>query len=142
MDIMPYEMMIIHFIELVTRYSTKLKQINNRWNNSCLLFINGILAILDYFHQPSTGPYGQIPSTIFIGGKSVNLEMIHASLAEVYRGKPPKGFGLRPYLQAESDGKASKKGMRVLGDDYVSPKDWRTIWHGDSSGRNSALRAG
>jgi endonuclease YncB( thermonuclease family) len=35
------------------------------------------------------GPYNQILDEAYVGGKNVNLAMISAGLAEVYRGKPP-----------------------------------------------------
>ena len=74
-----------------------------------------------------TGPYNRILSVIFIDGKNVNLEMLNTGLAEVYRGKPPKGFALEPYRQTERNARADRKGMWVLGDEYVSPKDWRKM---------------
>ena len=35
--------------------------------------------------------FGQL-DVVYINGKNVNLEMIRVGLAEVYQGKPPKGF--------------------------------------------------
>ena len=46
-------------------------------------------------------------------------------LAEVYRGKPASGHDMEPYWKAEGDAKVAKRGMWVLGDKYVSPRDWR-----------------
>ena len=64
---------------------------------------------------------------MLVGGKNVNLEMVKAGLAEVYRGKPPRGFDVGPYRTAETDAKKSGKGMWSLGDKYVSPRDWRRM---------------
>ena len=58
------------------------------------------------------GPYNRVLGVVSVGGKNVNLEMIRAGLAEVYRGKPPRGFGLDPYRKAEAGAKGMKKGMR------------------------------
>jgi len=58
-------------------------------------------------------------------GKNINLEMIEAGLAEVYRGKPPKGFNLEPYRQAEAEAKKYGIGVWSLGENYISLKDWR-----------------
>ena len=57
-------------------------------------------------------------------GKSVNLEMVKAGFAEVYRGTPAKGQNMAPYRQAEEEAKASNQGMWVL-DKYVGPREWR-----------------
>jgi endonuclease YncB( thermonuclease family) len=55
----------------------------------------------------------------------VNLEMVNAGLAEVYRGKPAPGLDLEPYWKAEVEAKKSKRNIWSLGDEYVSPRDWR-----------------
>jgi len=64
---------------------------------------------------------------VYIDGKNVNLEMGKTGLAEVYRGKPAKGFDTEPYWSAEEEAKSGNKGMWVLGDRYVSPREWRKI---------------
>ena len=69
--------------------------------------------------------YGRILGVVFVEGKNVNLELVKSGLAEVYRGKPPKGFDLKPYLQAEAEAKKAGRGMWSLRDKYVSPKEWR-----------------
>ena len=61
----------------------------------------------------------------------INLEMVKAGLAEVYRGKPPRGLAMEPYLEAEKGAKEALKGMWSLGDKYVSPKEWRKMHKGE-----------
>ena len=56
--------------------------------------------------------------------------MVKDGLAEVYRGIPALGQNIDPYWKAEEEAKAAKRGMWVLGDQYVSPRDWRRT-HGD-----------
>jgi len=73
------------------------------------------------------GPYNRILGVVYVGKKNVNLELIKAGLAEVYKGKPPRGFDLSPYLTAEAQAKSQKRGMWSLGDKYISPKDWRKL---------------
>jgi micrococcal nuclease len=75
----------------------------------------------------SYGPdrYGRTLGEVFVDGKIVNLEMVKAGLAEVYRGTPAKGQNMKPYRKAEEEAKAAKRGMWVLGDKYVSPREWR-----------------
>lgn len=73
------------------------------------------------------GPYNRILAVVYVDSKNVNLELVKAGLAEVYQGKPPRGFDLSPYLTAEAQAKSQKRGMWSLGDTYISPKDWRKI---------------
>jgi len=63
-------------------------------------------------------------------GKNVNLEMVQAGLAEVYRGKPASGLDMEPYWKAEGEAKAAQRGIWVLEDKYVSPREWRRM-HGN-----------
>jgi endonuclease YncB( thermonuclease family) len=58
---------------------------------------------------------------------NVNLEMVKEDLAEVYRGRPPKGFDKEPYLKAEAAARNAKLNMWSLGDKYISPKEWRRM---------------
>jgi micrococcal nuclease len=57
---------------------------------------------------------------------NVNLEMVKNGLAEVYRGRPAKGFDNGPYLKAEASARETKINMWSLGDKYISSKEWRT----------------
>jgi len=74
-----------------------------------------------------TGPYNRILAVVYVSKKNVNLELIKAGLAEVYRGKPPRGFDLSPYLTDEAQAKSQRRGMWSLGDRYISPKAWRKL---------------
>ena len=58
-----------------------------------------------------TGPYNRILAVVYVDRKNVNLELIKAGLAEVYKGRPPRGFDLSPYLTAEAQAKSQKRGM-------------------------------
>jgi endonuclease YncB( thermonuclease family) len=72
--------------------------------------------------------YGRtLGEVILLHGKNVNVEMIKAGLAEVYRGKPASGMDMGLYWKAEEEAKAAKRGMWVLGDQYVSPREWRRM---------------
>ena len=68
--------------------------------------------------------YGRTLGVVYVDGKNVNLEMVRAGLAEVYRGRPAKGFDNGSYQKAE-DG--ARRGTWSLGDKYVSPKNWRKM---------------
>ena len=48
-----------------------------------------------------------------------------SGLAEVYRGTPAKGQNMAPYWKAEEEARRARKGMWVLGNKYVSPREWR-----------------
>ena len=63
--------------------------------------------------------------TVFLDGKNINLEMVRAGLAEVYRREPPKDLNLDPFFKAERQSRAEKKGIWIQGDGYVSPRTWR-----------------
>ena len=69
--------------------------------------------------------YGRTLGVVYVDGKNVNLEMVKAGLAEVYRGKPAPGFDNDPYQKAEDAARSAGKGMWSLGDKYISPKEWR-----------------
>lgn len=69
--------------------------------------------------------YNRVLGVIFQDGKNINLEMVKAGLAEVYRGLAPKKFNLTPYWQAEKEAREANRGIWTLGDKYISPKDWR-----------------
>jgi len=71
------------------------------------------------------GPYNRILGVLYVNGNNINIELIKAGFAEVYRGKPPRGFDLKPYSQAEAEAKKAKRGIWSLGVKYISPKDWR-----------------
>jgi endonuclease YncB( thermonuclease family) len=72
-----------------------------------------------------TDRYGRTLGVVYVDGKNVNLEMVKAGLAEVYRGKPAPGFDNGPYDKAENEARSAGKGMWSLGDKYVSPREWR-----------------
>ncbi|MFC1577626.1 thermonuclease family protein [Thermodesulfobacteriota bacterium] len=72
-----------------------------------------------------TDRYGRTLGVVFVNGIDVNLEMVKAGLAEVYRGSPAKGLDLEPYWKAEKEAREACRGMWSLGDKYVSPQDWR-----------------
>jgi micrococcal nuclease len=69
--------------------------------------------------------YQRLLSTIFLDGKDINLAMIDAGLAEVYRG-PESGNPYKArYQVAEDTARSVKKGMWIQGDTYESPRAYR-----------------
>lgn len=85
------------------------------------LVLNKVVDLKSY----GTGRYGRILGVVFVNGKNVNLAMVQVGLAEVYRGRPAKGFDLDPYWNAEKEALNAGRGMWSLGDRYVSPREWR-----------------
>jgi len=85
------------------------------------MVLNKIVDIKGY----GIGSYNRILGVIFVDGKNVNLEMIKAGLAEVYRGGSPHRFDISPYKKAEIEARKAGRGMWSLGDKYISPKEWR-----------------
>lgn len=72
-----------------------------------------------------TGGYNRQLAEVFVGDKNINLEMIKAGLAEVYRGKRPQTLDTKRYFEEELNAKRAKKGMWRLGEQYKSPRQWR-----------------
>ena len=72
--------------------------------------------------------YGISLGEVFVDGVNVNLKMIGAGLAEVYRGKPASGLAITTYRDAESKAKESVLGIWILRDQYFSPRDWREVY--------------
>jgi micrococcal nuclease len=69
--------------------------------------------------------YKRLLSTLFLDGKDINLAMIEAGLAGVYRG-PESGTPYKSQHQtAEEAERSVKKGMWVLGDKDESPRAYR-----------------
>ena len=67
-----------------------------------------------------TDRHDRILGVVFVDGKNVNLEMVKAGLAEVYRGKPAGELDLEPYWQAETAAKnAGILLMTLLGKMYL-----------------------
>ena len=85
------------------------------------LVLNKVVDLKSY----GTGRYGRILGVVFVNGIDINLEMVKAGLAEVYRGPPAKGLDLEPYWKAEKETRDAGRGMWNLGDKYVSPREWR-----------------
>jgi len=70
-------------------------------------------------------PYNYLVGEIYVNGKNVNIGMIEQGFAEVWHEKPPPGLSIAPYLDAERQAKKSRKGIWSLGDQYMSPHEWR-----------------
>ena len=73
------------------------------------------------------GPYNRILGIVYLEGENINLEMVRSGLAEVYQGRLPREFDVRPYLLAQLDARRAERGMWVLKEKYVSPQQWRRI---------------
>lgn len=69
--------------------------------------------------------YGRRLAVIHLEGTNINLEMVSEGLAEVYRGRTPKGFNQRPYQRAQAAAQQSRRGMWVQGEAYRSPIEWK-----------------
>ena len=63
------------------------------------LLLNKTITIKEY----GSDQYGRILGLVFSNGKNVNLEMVKAGLAEVYRGSQPRYFNVKIYQDAEAE---------------------------------------
>jgi len=87
------------------------------------LVLNKTVEIKEYGHDR----YGRTLAVVLLGGKNVNLEMVKAGYAEVYRGNPAPGFDSTPYWRAEEEARAAKRQMWTQGEKYMSPREWRRV---------------
>jgi micrococcal nuclease len=69
--------------------------------------------------------YKRLLATIFLDGKDINLAMIEAGLAEVYRGPESGNPYTQQYRGAEDTARSAKKNMWIQGDTYESPRAYR-----------------
>jgi endonuclease YncB( thermonuclease family) len=60
-----------------------------------------------------TDRYGRTLGVVYLDGKNVNLEMVKAGLAEVYRGKPAPGFDNGPYQNSEDAARCAGNGSML-----------------------------
>ena len=85
--------------------------------------LNKTVSLREYGHDR----YGRTLGVVYAGQTNVNLDMVKAGLAEVYRGRPASGFDNKPYQTAEDEARKAGRGMWVLGDRYISPREWRKM---------------
>ncbi len=88
------------------------------------LILNKVVYIKFFGKDGSEKLLGEI----FADQKNINIEMIKAGLAEVYRGIPAKDLEITAYRDAEKKAKAAVKGIWELRDQYFSPWDWREMY--------------
>jgi len=69
--------------------------------------------------------YNRLLAVVDTNGRNINLEMVMQGMAEVYKGRLPKGFNIEFYKKAEQEAKASSRGIWSQGDSYLSPGQWR-----------------
>ena len=86
------------------------------------MILNKTVDVKSYGSDRNGRTLGEV---FLLNGKNVNLEMVQAGLAEVYRGKPAAGLDMAPYWKAEEEAKAAKRGAWVLEEKYLSPREWR-----------------
>lgn len=84
--------------------------------------LNKEVNILGY----GMGGFNRTLGEVYIGSLNLNLELVKLGLAEVYRGRPPKGIDIEMYKKAEAIAKKNKVGMWSL-DNPISPKKWRKL---------------
>jgi endonuclease YncB( thermonuclease family) len=69
--------------------------------------------------------YDLLLGEIFCEDKNINLEMLRAGWAEIHRGERPQDLDLQPYLQAEQESKAARRGIWGPVERHISPAEWR-----------------
>jgi len=72
------------------------------------LVLNKTVEIKSY----SPDRYGWMLAEVELDNRNINIEMLKAGYAEVYRGDyPVKGLDTKPYRQAEEEARAAKRAM-------------------------------
>jgi endonuclease YncB( thermonuclease family) len=104
---------------------TQSEQPFSKWATKILteLVLNKTVEIETY----GIDRYGNTLGVVYIDGRNINLKMLKVGLAEVYKGDLSKDFNLKPYQWEESEAKKAGRGMWILGDKYVSPREWRKM---------------
>jgi len=69
--------------------------------------------------------YARVLAEVWVDGRNVNLALVAAGLAEVYRGRVPLDFSKQPYLAAQKEARRAKRAMWSLGDRYEPPVVWK-----------------
>ena len=87
------------------------------------LVLNKLAKIKFYGKDAS----GRLLGEIFAENKNINIEMVSAGLAEVYRGTPAQNLEIGKYRDAQKKAKEAVKGMWELRDQYFSPWNWREM---------------
>ena len=72
--------------------------------------------------------YGRTLGVVFVNEMKINLEMVKAGLAEVYRGRPVNGLDLEPYWKAEKDAREAGRRIWSLGNDYIGEGETRNYF--------------
>lgn len=85
------------------------------------LLNNQTVTLISY----GSGGYNRQLAEVFVRSENINLKMIKAGLAEVYRGRRPAGLDSGAYFKAEKNAIKEQKGMWRQGDRYISPFQWR-----------------
>jgi len=88
--------------------------------------VHDVMALVSYGLGPY--PFNHLIGEIYLKDKNINIEMVKEGLAEVYREKYPERLNIVPYLEAEKEAKSSGRGMWSLGEEYISPQDWRKMY--------------
>ena len=71
------------------------------------------------------GGYNRQLAEVFADNVNINIEMIKAGLAEVYRGKRPDSLNSRDYFEHEAIARKARLGIWRLDSAYKSPRQWR-----------------
>ena len=69
--------------------------------------------------------YDRLLAEVWVAGENLNLSLVRAGLAEVYRGRVPVGFSKAPYLEAQQEARRARRAIWSLGERYVPPVVWK-----------------
>jgi endonuclease YncB( thermonuclease family) len=99
---------------------------NQPFSQQAKKHLSGLLKHKKVAVKPyGTDAYNRQLAEVFAGNKNMNLEMIKAGLAEVYRGRRPKTLDSQIYLKEQARAQKNGRGMWTQGHFYKSPRQWR-----------------
>jgi endonuclease YncB( thermonuclease family) len=87
---------------------------NSQGSHSAKRQRNTLQGLYKTVEIKSYGPdrYGRTLAEVFVDRLNVNIEMLKAGYAEVYRGGyPAPGLNIKPYWEAEEAAAKAKRGM-------------------------------
>jgi micrococcal nuclease len=101
---------IVSFEILMKKRGQKQTEHHRARNYLAELLLGKIVDIKGY----GLDQYERVLGVVFLKGKNINLEMVRAGLAEVYKGNHPVGLNMEPYRKFEEEARKTKRGIWAL----------------------------
>jgi len=87
------------------------------------LVLNKDVKIIPYVIDP----LGRTLAEVFVDNQNVNIEMLKAGYAQVYRGDPVEGLDIETYWDAEKEARIAGRGLWVFWAYLTREKRYKTL---------------